>query len=80
MGGAREALPTSENVFLVPYYIKKFSENIFAPFNWKLLKLGSVSVKDIRKNVPILQVGGSTLAPPILPVIRLVLLHKWRFV
>ena len=48
------------------------------PFDWKLFKLGSVSVRDIRKNVPILQVGGSTLAPPIPPEFRIVLLHKLR--
>ena len=40
------------------------------PFNWKLFKLGLVSVRDLRKNVPILQVGGFTLALPIPPVFR----------
>ena len=52
-----------------------FQQSIFAPFNWKLLKIGSVSLRDIRKNVPILQVGGSSPAPPTPPVIRIVLLH-----
>ena len=52
----------------------------FAPFNRRLLKLGSVSVRDIRKNIPILQVGGSSPAPPTLPVIRVVLLHTEQIV
>ena len=45
------------------------------------MKIGSVNVRDIRKNVPILQVGGSTPgpAPHTPPVIRVVLLHKERF-
>ena len=51
------------------HYIK----NIFAPFNWKLFKLGSLSVRDIRKNDPILQVGGSAPATHTPPVIRVVL-------
>ena len=50
------------------------------PFNWKLFKFGSVSVRDIWKNVPILQVGGSALVPPTSLVLRLVLLHKKAFV
>ena len=62
-----------------PSYQKKnsqnISQNIFAPFNWKLLKLGSANVRDIRKNVLFLQVVGSTLAPPTPPVIRVVLLQ-----
>ena len=32
------------------------------------------------KNVPVFQEGGSTPAPPTLPVIRVVLLHTERFV
>ena len=47
-----------------------------ALFNWKLFKLGSVSVKDIRKNVPISQVGGSSHVPSTPPVVWVVLLHK----
>ena len=38
------------------------------------------SVRDIRKNVPILQVGGSAPAPPTLPVIWVVLLHTEQIV
>ena len=60
---------------LMPYYIITLP-----PFDWKLFKLGLVSVRDIRKNVPILQVGGSTPAPPTLPVIRVVLLHTERII
>ena len=59
---------------------KFFSQNIFAPFNWKLFKLGSVSVRDIRKDVPILQVGGSTPFPPTISAIRVVLLHTEEIV
>ena len=44
-----------------------------APFYWKLLKIGSVSVRDIRKSVPNLQVGGSAPVPPTPPIIRVVL-------
>ena len=50
-----------------------------ALFNWKLFKLGSVSVKDIRKNVPILQVGGSSHILSTPPVVWVVLLHKMAF-
>ena len=34
--------------------VDEFSE---APFTWKLLKIGSFSVRDIIKNVPNLQLG-----------------------
>ena len=47
---------------------------------FSLFKLGSVSVRDIRKNVLILQVGESTPAPPKLPVISVVLLHTKQIV
>ena len=40
-----------ENFWENFYYIKKFCQNIFAPFNWKLLKIGSVSAKGIGKYV-----------------------------
>ena len=46
-----------------------------APFNWKLLIFGIVSAKRIRKILPVLQVCGSTPAPPTPPVFRVVLLH-----
>ena len=46
-----------------------------APFYWKLLIIGKVSAKGIRKNVPGLQVGGHTPAPPTPPAFRAVLLH-----
>ena len=72
-----------KKIFNALLYKKKFFQSLrrghLPPFDWKLFKLGSVSVRDIRKNVPILQVGGFTLAPPIPPVFRVVLLHKWRF-
>ena len=41
-----------------------------------MFKFGSVSVKDIRKYVLILQVGGSSHVTPTPPVVRVVLLHK----
>ena len=40
-------------------------------FDWNFFKIGSVSVKDIRKNAPILQVGGSShilSTPPVAAV------------
>ena len=46
-----------------------------ASFNWKLLIFRIASTKGIRKNLPVLQVGGSTSAPPTPPVFRVVLLH-----
>ena len=60
------------------YYIKiqSLRRGHLRPFDWKLFKLGSVSVRDIRKNIPIFQEGGSNPAPPTPPVIRVVLLHK----
>ena len=68
--------------YVIPYYTKKIIQSLerghLPPFDWKLFKLGSVSVRDIRKNVPILQVGGFTLAPPIPPVFRVALLNKFR--
>ena len=42
--------------------------------------LGSVSVRDIRKDVPILQVGGSTPFPPTMSAIRVLLLHTEEIV
>ena len=42
------------------------------PFDWKFLKIGSVSVRDITKNV--------ALAPPTPPTIRGVLLHTEQIV
>ena len=46
-----------------------------APFNWKLLLIGTVSAKGIWKNIPILQEGRSSPVPPTPPDIRVVLLH-----
>ena len=46
-----------------------------APFNWKLLPIGIISVKGIWKNAPILQVVGPAPDPPTPLVIRVVLLH-----
>ena len=37
--------------------------------------MGIVSAKGIRKNVPVLQVGGHDPTPPTPPVFRVVLLH-----
>ena len=48
-------------------------------FDWNFFKIGSVSVKDIRKNAPILQVGESSHIPSTLPVVWVVLLHKMAF-
>ena len=74
----------NKKIYLMPYYIIFFFQSLrrghLPPFDWKLFKLSSVSVRDIRKNVPILQVGGFTLASPIPPVFRVVLLHNLRFV
>ena len=44
------------------------------PFDWKCLQIGTLRAKDIRKNVFILQKGGSTHFPHTQPVIRVVLL------
>ena len=41
----------------------------------ELLKIGIQSNKDIRKDVPIFQIGGSAPVPPTPPVFRAVLLH-----
>ena len=49
-----------------------------APFYWKLLIFGIVSDKGIRKNVPVLQVGGHAPTPLAPPVFRVVLLHTKR--
>ena len=46
-----------------------------ALFDWKFLKIISVSVKDLIKNVPILQAGWPAPVPPTLLVIRVVLLQ-----
>ena len=48
-------------------------------FDWKFFKMGSVSVKDLIKNVPILQAGWPTLDPPKLSVLRVVLLQSEAF-
>ena len=39
-------------------------------FNWKLMKIDWISVRNIIKNVPILQVRGSSPAPPTPPPFR----------
>ena len=46
----------------------------------KKLKIGTLRAKDLRKNVFIFLGGGSTPCPPALPLVRVVLLHKWAFV
>ena len=46
------------------------------PFDWKFLRIGTLRVRDLRKNVSILQKGGLTTVPPTQPVVRLVLLQK----
>ena len=45
-----------------------------APFDWKFLQIGTLRAKDLRKNVSILQKGGSTHFPHTQSVIRVVLL------
>ena len=47
-----------------------------ALFDCKFLKIVSVSVKDLIKNVPILQAGWPAPVPPTLPVIMVVLLQS----
>ena len=67
----------------MPYYIKKIPSlklRKLAPFDWKFLQIGTLRAKDPRKNVLILQEGGSTPVPPTPPVIRVVLLHTEQFV
>ena len=55
-------------------------QNIFALFKWKLLKLTSANVRDIRKIPQFYKWEGSAPAPPTPPVIRVVLLHADRIV
>ena len=55
-------------------YKKNFSKHFL------LFKLGSVDIRDIRKNVLILQEEGSTPISPTLPVIRVVFLHTEHIV
>ena len=50
-----------------------------ALFDWKFFKIGSISVKDLIKNVPILQAGWPALDPPKLPVLRVGLLQSEAF-
>ena len=49
-----------------------------APFDWNFLKIGTLRANDLRKNVPIVQVGRSVPVPSTPPVIRVVLLHTER--
>ena len=58
--------------------IVKVRESPEAPFYWKLLIIDIVSSKWIRKNVPVLQVGGHAPTPLAPPVFRVVLLHTKR--
>ena len=48
-------------------------------FDWNFFKIGSVSVKDLTKNVPTLQVCWPTLDTPTLPVLSVVLLRTVAF-
>ena len=50
-----------------------------ALFDWKFFKIGSVRVRDLIKNVPILQAGWPALYPLTLPVLRVVLLQSEAF-
>ena len=50
-----------------------------ALFDWKFFKSGSVRVRDLIKNVPILQAGWPALDPLTLPVLRVVLLQSEAF-
>ena len=58
------------NFLLYNFFFLSLRRGHLPPFDWKLFKLGSVSVRVIRKNVPIFQVGECTPALPTLPVIR----------
>ena len=70
--------PNFKNFQLERNVLRIFLRFFFSKNCWKSAQLDSV--RDIRKNVPILQVlGGSAPAPPTLPVFRLVLLHTEAF-
>ena len=64
--------------YVIRYYIKFSFQSLrlryLAPFDWKFLQIGTQRAKDIRKNVFILQKGGSTHFPHTQPDIRVVLL------
>ena len=60
--------------FLINY--PKFLILSRSSIDWKLLLICIVNANEIRKKVPILQVGVSSPATPIPPVIRVVLLHS----
>ena len=50
------------------------------PFDWKFLQIGTLRAKDLRKNQSKLRKRGFTPAPLTLLAIRVVSLHKLRFV
>ena len=54
--------------------IPKFQTSPFSSIYWKFLQIGTLRAKDLRKNVSILQNGGSAHFPHTQPVIRVVLL------
>ena len=79
MGGAR-VNPSSSKMRTFILLSLTLTEPSLNNFQLNGGKWPPVSVRDTRKNVPILQVGGSTLDPPIPSVFRVVLLQKLRFV
>ena len=64
------------NIILYTFFVLSLRLRYLAPFDWKILQIGTLRAKDLRKNVPVFQGGGSTPAPPTPPIIRVVLLQK----
>ena len=56
-------------------YIQSLKVSPETPFYWKLLIIGIVSAKRIRKILPVLQVGGHAPVPPTPQVFRVIFLH-----
>ena len=71
---------TMKKNYIIGYYIIFLIQSLrlrhLPPFDWKFLLIGTLSAKDLGKNVSAFREGGSTHAQPIPPVIRVVLLHK----
>ena len=64
------------NSVLHKIFIQSLKRGHLPLFDWKYLKIGTLSAKDLRKNVPIFLEGGPTIGPPTTLVIRVVLHHK----
>ena len=56
-------------------YSQSLKVSPVAPFYWKLLIISIVRTKGIRKNIPVLQVGGHAPAHSTTPVFRVILLY-----